>query len=152
MTPSPRIIQFIQGYEKLRLKSYMPTPNDKPTIGWGTTGSDITLGMEWTIEQANERFAHDLAGFASGVEMVLGHATATQDQFDAMVSLAYNIGLANFRTSSVMTNHKAGHYSTAAMAFILWNKQRDKKTGQLVILNGLTSRRQAESLIYQSLI
>ena len=45
MIPSPTIIAFIQGFEQCRLDAYMPTPNDKPTIGWGTTGKDVALGM-----------------------------------------------------------------------------------------------------------
>ena len=34
MTPSKKIVDFIKGYEKCRLTAYMPTPNDRPTIGW----------------------------------------------------------------------------------------------------------------------
>lgn len=150
MTPSPRIIAFIRGYEKCRLKAYMPTPNDKPTIGWGSTGPDIRLGMTWTQAQADARFASDLAAFAAGVVKAIGTARTTQNQFDAMVSLAYNIGLSAFQSSSVLTNHRAIHYATAALAFRLWNKQRDLKTGQLVVLAGLTKRRAAEAAIYAS--
>ncbi len=66
-----------------------------------------------------------------------------------MVSLAYNIGLGSFLSSSVLTNHKAGHYATAALAFGLWNKQRNKTTGKLEELRGLTARRKAEADIYR---
>ncbi len=148
MTPSTKIIDFIKGYEKCRLKAYMPTPNDKPTIGWGSTGPDIRMGMTWTQAEADERFAHDLAHFAAGVSgKIPGSPPTAQHQFDAMVSLAYNIGLANFATSSVLTNHRAGHYQTAAMAFALWNKQRTPSG--LVVLTGLTKRRAAEAAIYK---
>lgn len=148
MTPSPRIIDFIKGYETCKLVAYMPTKNDVPTLGWGSTGPDIKLGMRWTQEQADARFAADLAKFAAGVASRLKSAATTQAQFDAMVSLAYNIGLANFAGCSVLANHIAGRYGTAALAFGLWNKQRDKKTGNLVVLNGLTRRRKAEAMIY----
>lgn len=148
MMPSAKIIAFIKGYEKCRLKAYMPTPNDKPTIGWGSTGPDIKMGMTWTQEQADARFASDLAKFSAGVERLLpGSPPTSQGQFDAMISLAYNIGLANFGSSSVLTNHRAGHYQTAALAFLLWNKQRTPHG--LVVLNGLTKRRVAEAAIYR---
>jgi GH24 family phage-related lysozyme (muramidase) len=148
MTPSPRCAAFIKGYEKCRLKAYMPTPTDRPTLGWGSTGPDIKLGMTWIQEQADERFAADLAKFSTAVLRAISPASATQDQFDAMTSLAYNIGAAAFASSSVAANHKAGRFSTAALAFGLWNKQRNG-TGKLVVLNGLTRRRAAEAAIYR---
>ena len=149
MTPSANIIAFVQGYEKCKLKAYMPTPNDRPTIGWGTTGPDIKMGMVWTPRQCDDRFARDFGNFAASVEKLLNKAPTTQNQFDAMVSLAYNIGVGNFTISSVLSNHRLMHYSTAAMAFLLWNKQKNQKTKQLEVLNGLTKRRKAESAIYQ---
>lgn len=151
MTPSKTIEALIKGYEQCKLKAYMPTKDDVPTIGWGSTGPGIRMGLTWTQAQADARFAADLARFASDVERRLAGAPTTQGQFDAMVSLAYNIGMANFANSSVLTNHKAAHYSTAAMAFGLWNKQRDKATGQLKVLAGLTKRRDAEAAVYRGL-
>lgn len=148
MEPSASIIAFIKGFEKCRLKAYMPTKNDRPTLGYGSTGPDIRMGMEWTQAQADARFASDLAKFSAGVSALIGGFATTQGQFDAMVSLAYNIGLANFQKSSVLTNHRAGHYQTAALAFGLWNKQRDGN-GNLVVLRGLTTRRDAEAAIYR---
>lgn len=148
MTPSASIGAFIKGYEKCRLRAYLPTPNDVPTIGWGSTGADIRLGMTWTQQQADDRFASDLAAFSHGVSGLLGNAPTTQGQYDAMTSLAYNIGMASFAKSSVLLNHKAGHYATAALAFSLWSKQRDKATGELVVLSGLVKRRKAEADIY----
>jgi len=148
MTPSAMIIAFIQGFERCRLQAYMPTPNDRPTIGWGTTGPDVRMGLTWTQAQADSRFASDLGKFAAGVTTAIGGAATTQSQFDAMLSLAYNIGIANFSRSSVLTNHKAVHYATAALSFGLWNKQRDR-SGNLVVLNGLTRRRAAEAEIYR---
>lgn len=149
MIPSKTCENFIKGYEKCRLTAYMPTPDDKPTLGWGSTGPDIRMGMTWTQAQADARFSADLARFSAGVQADIGAAPTTQGQFDALVSLAYNIGLANFAKSSVLTNHKAAHYQTAALAFSLWNKQRNKRTGQLEVLNGLTARRAAEAQMYR---
>jgi hypothetical protein len=63
-----------------------------------------------------------------------------------MVSLAFNIGLGGFRTSSVLRAHKAGNTSAAANAFGLWNKAT--VDGKLVEMPGLTRRRAAETALY----
>lgn len=145
LKPSKRIEEFIKGFEQLRLKAYMPTPNDVPTIGWGSTGADIKMGMVWTEAQADARFAKDLADFAKAVSDKLGTAPTTQDQFDAMVSLAYNIGKGAFAESTLLRLHKEGNYAGAAAQFGRWNKQKG------VELKGLTRRRAAEERIYRGL-
>ena len=146
MSPSPRIEAFIKGFEKCRLSAFKPTPYDQWTCGWGATGPDIAADTQWNQKQADDRFDTDMVKFGLGVTGLIGTATTTQDQYDAMVSLAYNIGDANFARSSVLTNHKAGHYQTAGLAFALWNKQ--SQNGTLVVLDGLTKRRAAEAAIY----
>lgn len=152
MTPSPRIVRFIKLYEAFVPTPYFATLSEKArgivSIGYGTTGPDIMMGMDpWTEEQASERFAQDLANFAEAVTLAIAGAPTSQDQFDAMCSLAYNIGATNFRQSSVLTNHRAAHFATAALAFGLWNKQRDSH-GVLQVLPGLVHRRAAEAAIY----
>jgi len=123
----------------------MPTPNDVPTIGWGSTGPDIKLGMTWTQQQADERFASDLAKFGAKVAADLGTAPTTQGQFDAMTSLAYNIGEGAFSKSTLLKRHLAHDYDGAAAQFAVWNKQAGK------VLNGLVRRRTAEARIYRGL-
>lgn len=145
MTPSIRCIDFIKSFEKCRLTAYMPTPKDRPTIGWGTTGADVHMGMTCSQAWADDRFAHDLAQFGAGVLAALGGAPTTQDQYDACVSLAYNIGVSHFQSSTVLRDHKAGDYAGAAAAFGMWNKQAG------VVLNGLTRRRAAEAHMYAGL-
>ena len=55
MKPSTRIRNFVKEFEQLRLKAYMPTPEDRPTIGYGETGPHIKLGMTWTADgEANK--------------------------------------------------------------------------------------------------
>lgn len=142
MTPSPRAKAFVKGFEKCRLSAYMPTPKDRPTVGWGSTGPDIRMGMTWTQEQADARFDRDADGFAAAVTKHLGGRPTTQSQFDAMWSLAYNIGETNFAASTLLKLHKAGEFSAAAQQFQRWNKQAG------VVLNGLTKRRLAEAAIY----
>lgn len=142
--PSRACESFIKGYEKCRLTAYMPTPDDVPTIGWGSTGPDIKLGMKWTQEQADKRFSCDLADFAKDVDAAIGSIPTTQGQFDAMVSLAYNIGKRGFRGSTVLRKHILGDHDGAMAAFAMWNKQAGK------VLNGLTRRRAGEAAIYRA--
>lgn len=141
MTPSKRCADFIKGFEKCRLKAYLPTPQDVPTIGWGATGPDIRMGMTWTQEQADDRFAADLARFGSAVAKLV-HPGTKQGEFDAMVSLAFNIGIEGFRTSSARRLHNEGDREGAADKILLWNKQKGR------VLKGLTRRRNAEREMY----
>lgn len=145
MTPSAKIAAFIKGYEGLRLKAYLPTPDDVPTIGYGSTGPDIKLGMTWTQAQADARFAADLAKFAGKVAALIGAVPTTQAQYDALTSFAYNVGYGDggLKTSTLLRMHKEGDYAGAALQFPRWDKQKGKA------LAGLTKRRAAEAAIYR---
>jgi len=143
MTPSTRCFDIIRNYEGLKLKAYL-CPAHIPTIGYGSTGPDIKIGVVWTLDQAKARLERDVTKFAAGVASLIGSAPTTQGQFDAMVSLAYNIGLAAFAKSSVLANHLHKRFANAAGAFALWNK------GGGVVLPGLVNRRKAEATLYRS--
>ena len=142
MTPSPAGVTLIKRFETCRLTAYLPTQNDKPTIGWGATGADVRMGMTWTQEQCDDRFAADLDRFAQGVSAALTVETA-QNQFDAMTSLAYNIGATAFKASTLLRLHNAGEFERADAQFTVWNKQAGK------VLAGLTRRRAAEAAMYR---
>lgn len=142
MKPSPKCEAFVKDFEKCRLKAYLPTPNDVPTIGWGSTGPDIKLGMTWTQEQADARFTADLARFARKVSEAIGDTPTTQGEYDAMVSLAYNIGVAAFTRSTLARQHRDGNKKSAAEQFLRWVRQGSK------VLPGLVRRRAAERLMY----
>lgn len=142
MQPSTQCTSLVKGYETCRLLAYLPTPQDVPTIGWGATGPDIVLGLAWTQQQADDRFARDLSRFSAGVRLILNGAPCSQGQFDALVSLAYNIGLSRLRTSTLLRKHIARDYPGAAAEFPKWNKQKGK------VLRGLTRRRADEQALY----
>lgn len=112
------------------------------TIGWGTTGPDVVKDTIWTREQAQDRFRQHVAEFSAGVAQALESAPTTQDQFDAMVSLAYNVGLGNFRGSTLLKKHKAGDYAGAQAQFAVWNKAAGK------VMKGLINRRADEAKLY----
>lgn len=149
--PSASVKSFVKDFEKCRLKAFLPTPNDVPTIGWGATGRGIYLGLVWTQRQADDRFERDCAMFAAGVDHLIGNAETTQGQFDAMFSFAYNVGLDDdadtkaegLGDSSLLRYHKAGLLTSASLEFGKWNKQKGR------VLKGLTIRRAQEAAVYR---
>ena len=114
------------------------------TIGYGTTGPDVAKGTVWSRKQAEERFSSDLAKFANGVDALIYGVATTPAQKAAMVSLAYNIGLANFKGSTLLKKHKAGDCAGAADQFAAWRMAAGK------VMQGLVRRRAAEAKLYKS--
>lgn len=139
-------IELIKSFEALRTEAYKPTPDDVWTIGYGHT-KGVKEGDIITNEIAERMLKEDLDAFEAGVTHALGKIPARSNEFSAMVSLAFNIGLGNFKTSSVLRNHKEGKHTEAASCFKLWNKQRGSD-GVLRELKGLVRRRKAEAELY----
>lgn len=139
--PSSRCLEIIKTFEGLRLKAYL-CPANIPTIGFGATGPDIKLGMVWTLPQAVARLTADVTAFSTGVRAMLASVTTTQGQFDALVSFAYNCGIAALKGSTLLKRHKAGQHRAAQLEFQKWVKGGGK------VLPGLVRRRAAEAALY----
>jgi GH24 family phage-related lysozyme (muramidase) len=138
-----RAIALLHHFESCRLTAYR-CPAGVWTIGWGNTryedGGPVKPGDRISQQRADALFRNILATFEDGVAKAAPRAT--DHQFGAMVSLAYNIGMAAFGRSSVLHRHNAGAHDKAADAFLLWNKGGGK------VLAGLVRRRNAERLLY----
>lgn len=137
-------IALMHYYEQCRLTAYPdPATGGAPwTIGWGDTGPDVVPGLTITQLEADIRFAKRLAReFEPGVLDVL-QQNPTQSQFDAFVSLAYNIGLTNFRASTALRKFNMGDFPAAATAILSWNKAAGK------VMKGLQRRRWAEHKVF----
>jgi len=143
MRVSPEGRDLVASFEGLSLTAYL-CPAGVPTIGYGRT-QGVQLGQVVTKAEADAMLDEDLLTWAEGVEAKL-KAPASQHELDAMVSLAFNIGLGGFGTSSVLRFHNAGDTAAAARAFALWNKAT--VGGQLQALPGLTARRAREAAWY----
>ena len=140
------IAEFEQGPSGGPALTAYPCPAGKWTIGYGHTAG-VTPGDTLASKAHAERLLDDdLVEWAAGVEKVLGGASTTQHEFDAMVSLAFNIGVGAFAGSTPLRLHKAGDRIGAARAFGLWNKAT--VSGRLVEMPGLTRRRGAETALY----
>lgn len=142
-------LNLIHSFEQCKLTAY-PDPGSADgnpwTIGWGSTGPGIARGVVWTQEQADERFKSDISGRERKLNDILGGVPTTQAQFDAMLSLGYNIGMEALAGSTVMRRHKEGNHEGAATAFGMWNKN----DGQ--VMRGLVRRRAAEADMYRGLL
>lgn len=98
-------------------------------------------GMICTKDEGDAMFAKEIAKFETGVARLVT-VDLNQNEFDALVSLTYNIGLGAFQRSSVLRKLNAGDREGAAKAFHLWNKGGGR------VLKGLVSRRQREAALF----
>lgn len=140
MKTSPRGINLIKEFEGFRAEAYKPIPSDPWTIGYGTIRG-VKPGDVMTRAEAERRLRHELVEYERAVERATG-GNATQPQFDALVSFAYNVGVKGMAGSTVIKRHNAGDHQAAARAFGLWNKAGGK------VWPGLTRRRAAEAALY----
>ncbi len=136
-------IAIIKRNEGCRLTAYQDITGTW-TIGWGDT-ENVYEGLTITQQEADARLATRLSrDFEPAVNWVAAAVPTTQPQFDAMVSLAYNIGVGGFTNSSVARYHRDGEYTQAADAFRLWNHANG------VVNKALSRRRAEERTLYLS--
>ena len=141
-------LNLIKEFEGLSLKPYLDVVNI-PTIGWGNTyypdGKKVTMNDKPIDElKANEILEYiankDFASFVSKVVKV----PLNQNQFDALVSFAYNVGNGSLQNSTLLKKLNSGDYQGASNEFLRWNKSGGK------VLSGLTKRREKERALFLS--
>lgn len=136
--------QLIKESEGLELKAYLDAVGVW-TIGYGDTGADVKEDMVITKGEAEDRLERRLREFEGYVKSYV-KVVINQNQFDALVSLVYNIGPANFKSSTLLRLLNLTDYQGAADQFPRWNKGR--VNGKLVVLNGLATRREKERKLF----
>lgn len=136
---------FIKGFEKLRLVGYLPTPNDRPTAGWGHTGKGVSVGVEYPLSRCETWFCTDTQDAIDAVNKLV-KVPLTQGQFDALVSFAFNCGVDAFAKSTMLRKLNARDYVGASAEFPRWDKQAGK------VLNGLTRRRAGERAMFDGAV
>lgn len=149
MTTSPAGRTFIRGLEGCSLTAY-PDQKGIPTIGVGHTNG-VKLGDTCTQEQADAWEAEDLLIAETAIEHWLPTSLAlSQNQFDALVSLVFNIGGPEFKTSTVcrLLSQVPPDYPGACAAFAMWNEI--KKNGVKQVDPGLVNRRKAEMQLFNT--
>ena len=134
-------LDLIKRFEGLRLRSYL-CPANVWTIGYGHTGN-VSSNQVITSEQAESILRTDLRKFEQAVSDAVTVALS-QNQFDALVSLAFNIGAGAFAKSTLLRLLNAGDYAGAANQFERWNQAGGR------VLDGLSKRRAAERALFLS--
>lgn len=141
MKTSPKGIALIKEFEGLRLKAYK-CPGGVWTIGYGHTAG-VKPGMTITEEQAEQFLKEDLIVFEKAVNNQ--NLSINQNQFDALISLIYNIGIGNFQKSTLLRKARVNPDDNSIMdEFLKWVYSKGR------VLPGLQRRRLAEMKLYFS--
>lgn len=131
--------EIIKQNEDLRLEAYLD-PARIPTIGWGHTAG-VKMGDKITMSQAERFLTEDLAIAES--EIRRQKLAVNQNQFDALASLIFNIGVGQFRTSTLLKKVKANPCDPDIRnQFNRWIYSNGK------VLPGLVKRRKQEADLY----
>lgn len=139
MTTSKTGLALIAAHEGLKLKAYL-CPAGVPTIGYGHT-KGVRMGDTITPDQADEFLREDLADAEKAVNAQ--GLKINQNQYDALVSFTFNVGVGNFGKSTLLKKVKANADDPAIRnEFARWNKGGGK------VLPGLTRRRKEEADLY----
>jgi len=143
-------VDLIKDAEGCRLEAYLCAAG-KPTIGYGHTGPDVTqrdVGDKTiTFEEAETLLRTDLEKFSAGVEN-LAKVPLSDNQHGALVSFAFNVGLNNLKSSTLLKLLNAKDFTGAADQFSRWDKAT--VNGVKVSLRGLTKRRVAEAALFNT--
>lgn len=132
---------LIKSYEQFRPTAYLPTPKDVWTIGWGHTHG-VKQGDTCTQATAQMWLEQDVADAASTINRLVT-TELTQNEFDALVSFTFNVGVGAFGGSTILKLlNEAKHAELVAPQFLRWDKQAGRT------LPGLTRRREAERALF----
>lgn len=137
-------IGLIKRFEGLMLEAYQDIAGIW-TIGYGHTGPDVQPGMKISEREAEELLKRDLKPREDAVGRLV-RVPLNQNEFDALVSFVYNVGINAFDKSTARRRLNAGDRGGAAEALTWWNKAT--VGGVLQVINGLTRRRAAERALF----
>ena len=146
-------LKLIQEFESFEANPYLDSARVW-TIGYGSTyypngkkvtGKDKPITKEYAEIIQRHVIATDFEPIVNDLlEQEITSGFITQNMYDAILSLAYNIGVNGFKKSSVLRHLKNGDKLSAGNAFLLWNKAGGK------VLKGLVNRRKKERELFLS--
>lgn len=138
---------LIKEYEGLKLKAYL-CPAGIWTIGYGHTSQagppSVEADMTITRAEAETILRSDLRKYEDAVDSAVT-VSLKQHQFDALVSLCYNIGPSAFKKSTLVRRLNRGEYEAVPAELMKWNKAGGRE------LAGLTRRRRSEAALWRKL-
>ena len=135
-------LDLVKSFEGLKLRAYL-CPAKVWTIGFGSTGPHVTPGKVITEAQANDLLQDDLDRFEKAVTRLVT-VPLTQNQYDALVSFAFNVGISALERSTLLKRVNAKLFDQARAEFSKWNRAGGRP------LAGLTRRRAAEAALFGS--
>ena len=135
-------LSLIKKFEGCELNAYKCAAN-VPTIGYGSTHG-IKMGMSISKARAEELLLEDIAVYEDAVKECV-KVPLHQHQFDALISWTFNLGGSNLNSSTMLKVLNTGAYEDVPVQIKRWNKANGK------VLDGLTRRRLAESLLFEGL-
>jgi len=138
-TVDPAGVTLIKEFEGLHLTPYL-CPNKIWTIGYGHTRT-VRAGMRITPEQADQFLTDDLRIVAAAVQRLVT-VRLNDNQFAALVSFTFNVGIANFERSKLLELLNRGWYEQVPAQLMRWNRANGE------ILGGLSRRRAAEAQLW----
>lgn len=152
MTPDQKCFDFIKSREGIKLTAYQDSAGIW-TIGYGTIhyedNTPVKKGDVITQARADQLIENDISARCVKVNAALAPVVLNQNQYNAIVSFAYNAGIGALLSSTLLKQVKANPHDPAIRAsFMVWNKVH--QNGKLVPVNGLTIRRAAEADLYFS--
>lgn len=139
MRISSKGIDLIKNFEGLRLEAYLDSVN-VPTIGYGHT-RNVRIGQTITVEQAEAFLMEDIHEFELAIQRLVC-IPLSQNQFDALTSFTFNVGIGNLKKSTLLKKLNTGDIAGAANEFNKWVYAGKQK------LKGLVKRRSKERLLF----
>lgn len=143
-TVNQETIDHVKRWEGLKLTAY-PDPGSKNgepwTVGYGHTSDGfmkVQRGLTITLKQAEEALEYDLNETAAKVDELV-KVELSDNQFGALVSFAFNVGLAAFAKSTLLRKLNKGDNASVPAELARWNKNDGK------VMQGLVNRRAAEA-------
>jgi len=140
MKPSQECIDMVKHFEGFEDTAYL-CPANVWTIGYGRT-KNVREGDRITEPQAERDLQEELQEFGAQVLGVVD-VSLLQNEFDALTSWTYNLGVGNLSSSTLLKKLNAGDKDSVPSEMLRWNKAAGK------VLAGLTTRRQAEADLWQ---
>jgi lysozyme len=130
------LLALVKRFEGLRLHAYL-CPAGVQSIGYGSTGPDIKLGMSWTAEQAEQRMQSDAQVYLHGTAALC--PPARDERLGALADFSYNLGLTRLKASTLRKRVLACDWPGAAAELQKWTRGGGR------VLPGLVARRAAEA-------
>lgn len=143
LTASRAAFDLIASFEGFRTRA-VQTSDGKWTLGFGHTAT-AREGLTITRAEADDLLRWDLLAIEDTLRQ-LALTPLSQNQFDALVSFAFNIGLENFKGSAVLKHLNQGEPIAASLAMHAWRKAY--VNGALLTIDALVRRRAAEAALF----